>query len=117
MSLVSDMADATISAAITRTAAANTQQCNNRNNNNNNNNNSNGKTGWRGQGMKLKELHQVPMHLRFNRYVLSYYRPKTDWKGCVSSLFYFHNETINIVTHGEFSCTLLILQMSYMSNY
>ena len=65
-------------------------------------------TNWRGgaaqqkkKNTMLKELHQVPMHLRFNRYVLTHYRPKTDWKGCVSSLFYFHNETVNIVTHGE----------------
>jgi predicted membrane channel-forming protein YqfA (hemolysin III family) len=38
--------------------------------------------------------------LQFNRFVLSHYRTPSDWKGCLRSLFYVHNETVNILTHG-----------------
>ena len=50
---------------------------------------------------KLLTWHQIPNHLRFNRFVLSHYRAPTDWKGCIMSLGYMHNETINILTHGK----------------
>ena len=50
---------------------------------------------------RLLTLHQIPTHLRFNRFVLSHYRAPTDWKGCIMSLGYMHNETINILTHGK----------------
>lgn len=49
----------------------------------------------------LKFRHEVPAHLRFNKYVLYYYRPITDWRGCLASLLYIHNETVNILTHGR----------------
>jgi len=49
---------------------------------------------------KLLQINQIPSHLRFNKYVLSHYRPETNWIGCVKSLFYLHNETVNILTHG-----------------
>ena len=52
---------------------------------------------------KLLTLHQIPAHLRFNRFVLSHYRAPTNWKGCIMSLGYMHNETINILTHGKAS--------------
>ncbi len=48
----------------------------------------------------LKQWHELPPHLRFNRFVTKHYRPLDDWKGCLSSLFYVHNETVNILTHG-----------------
>ncbi|XP_059086735.1 progestin and adipoQ receptor family member 4-like [Tigriopus californicus] len=48
----------------------------------------------------LKFRHEVPAHLRFNKYVLYYYRPITDWWGCLASLLYIHNETVNILTHA-----------------
>lgn len=48
----------------------------------------------------LLDLPQVPAHLRFNKYVLSYYRPPLDIRGCIASLTYWHNETINILTHA-----------------
>ena len=68
---------------------------------------------------RLLTLHQIPTHLRFNRFVLSHYRAPTDWKGCIMSLGYMHNETINILTHGKthqypttpIICILLILFM------
>ena len=50
---------------------------------------------------KLLTWHQIPTHLRFNRFVLSHYRAPTNWKGCLMSLGYMHNETINILTHGK----------------
>ena len=50
---------------------------------------------------KLLKIHQIPSHLRFNKYVLTNYRPTTNFIGCLKSLFYFHNETVNILTHGK----------------
>uniref|UniRef100_A0A182PW43 Progestin and adipoQ receptor family member 4 n=1 Tax=Anopheles epiroticus TaxID=199890 RepID=A0A182PW43_9DIPT len=48
----------------------------------------------------LLEWKDMPQHLQFNPYVLTGYRPLQGVKGCLSSLFYVHNETINILTHG-----------------
>lgn len=71
----------------------------------------------------LLHWQDMPQHLQFNPYVrkgkltvdsrlkfklmrllIFYslgYRPLQDIKGCINSLFYLHNETINILTHGE----------------
>ena len=38
--------------------------------------------------------------MRFNKYVYSHYRPPLDIMGCIASLTYWHNETINILTHA-----------------
>lgn len=51
----------------------------------------------RPQLVKFKEM---PAHLRFNRFVLGHYRPPMGITGCLASLTYFHNETINILTHA-----------------
>lgn len=51
-------------------------------------------------GGQLKKWRDMPRHLQFNKYVLSHYRPILDFKGCVASLFYLHNETVNIFTHA-----------------
>ncbi|XP_063542517.1 progestin and adipoQ receptor family member 4 [Cydia strobilella] len=51
-------------------------------------------------GVELLHWRDMPQHLQFNPYVLTGYRPLQSWAGCVGSLFYFHNETINILTHG-----------------
>ncbi|XP_035440584.1 progestin and adipoQ receptor family member 4 [Spodoptera frugiperda] len=51
-------------------------------------------------GVQLLHWRDMPQHLQFNPYVLTGYRPLQSWAGCVGSLFYFHNETINILTHG-----------------
>ena len=48
----------------------------------------------------LIERSEIPAHLQFNKYVLRHYRSPSDWRGCLHSLFYLHNETVNIVTHG-----------------
>uniref|UniRef100_A0A182JE71 Uncharacterized protein n=1 Tax=Anopheles atroparvus TaxID=41427 RepID=A0A182JE71_ANOAO len=50
----------------------------------------------------LLEWKDMPQHLQFNPYVLTGYRPLQGVKGCLSSLFYVHNETINILTHGKY---------------
>ncbi|KOB78812.1 Uncharacterized protein OBRU01_01723 [Operophtera brumata] len=50
--------------------------------------------------VQLLHWRDMPQHLQFNPYVLTGYRPLQSWTGCVCSLFYFHNETINILTHG-----------------
>ncbi|XP_071521088.1 progestin and adipoQ receptor family member 4 isoform X3 [Panulirus ornatus] len=42
----------------------------------------------------------IPKHLQFNPYIETGYRPLLSVWGCLMSLFYFHNETINIITHG-----------------
>ncbi|KAK8735591.1 hypothetical protein OTU49_005448 [Cherax quadricarinatus] len=42
----------------------------------------------------------IPKHLQFNPYIETGYRPLLSAWGCLMSLFYFHNETINIITHG-----------------
>ncbi|CAH3924253.1 unnamed protein product [Pieris brassicae] len=52
-------------------------------------------------GVELLHWRDMPKHLQFNPYVLTGYRPLQDWGGCLRSLFYFHNETINILTHGN----------------
>lgn len=54
------------------------------------------------EGVQAELLHwrDMPQHLQFNPYVLTGYRPLQSWAGCLKSLFYFHNETINILTHG-----------------
>ncbi|CAH0723883.1 unnamed protein product, partial [Brenthis ino] len=52
------------------------------------------------EGVELLHWRDMPQHLQFNPYVLTGYRPLQSWGGCVRSLFYFHNETINILTHG-----------------
>lgn len=54
-----------------------------------------------GDSVELLHWRDMPKHLQFNPYVLTGYRPLQDWCGCVRSLFYFHNETINILTHGK----------------
>ena len=57
-------------------------------------------TAGRSARPSLIERSEIPPHLQFNKYVLRHYRSPSDWKGCLNSLFYLHNETVNIVTHG-----------------
>lgn len=49
----------------------------------------------------------VPEYLQFNPWILEgYRRPNMSSLECIKSLFYFHNESINIFTHGKsFSIT------------
>ena len=64
-------------------------------------NSHNPRSSQKNNNWKLLQINQIPRHLRFNKYVLSHYRPETNWIGCVKSLFYLHNETVNILTHGK----------------
>lgn len=49
---------------------------------------------------RLLRLHDVPFHLQFNRYIRTGYRPQMCLWECAMSLFHWHNETVNILTHG-----------------
>lgn len=49
----------------------------------------------------LQDWKEMPGYLQFNPYVLTGYRPLQNVSECFGSLFYFHNETFNILTHGE----------------
>lgn len=49
----------------------------------------------------LLHWEDMPKHLQFNPYIKTGYRPLSGIRGCLNSLFYFHNETVNIVTHGK----------------
>lgn len=49
---------------------------------------------------RLLDIDEMPRYLQFNPYIISGYRNMLTTKGSVASLFYFHNETINILTHG-----------------
>ncbi|XP_017055507.1 progestin and adipoQ receptor family member 4 isoform X2 [Drosophila ficusphila] len=50
--------------------------------------------------VQLLPWQDMPTYLQFNPYVLRGYRPLQTFKGCLLSLFYWHNETINILTHA-----------------
>ncbi|XP_055915722.1 progestin and adipoQ receptor family member 4, partial [Eupeodes corollae] len=56
--------------------------------------------GSSGRYDELLEWKDMPKYLQFNPYVINGYRPLTTFKGCLLSLFYWHNETINILTHA-----------------
>ncbi|XP_028825816.1 progestin and adipoQ receptor family member 4 [Denticeps clupeoides] len=62
---------------------------------------------------RLLDFKNSPPHLQFNRYVLSGYRPVSTFQECLRSLFYVHNESGNIYTHGiPFVCFLLLMPLS-----
>lgn len=61
----------------------------------------------------LLRISDVPNHLKFNPHILSGYRPLQSPLGCIGSVFQWHNETINIVTHGK----LLDIKKLYFSSY
>lgn len=53
-------------------------------------------------GRALCKINDVPGYLRFNPFILTGYRaPELTSSQCIASLCYFHNETVNIMTHGE----------------
>ncbi|KAK9688039.1 hemolysin-III related [Popillia japonica] len=54
----------------------------------------------RGKGADLLHWKDMPKHLQFNPYIFTGYRPMLSVWGCLNSLFYLHNETINILTHA-----------------
>ena len=50
----------------------------------------------------LFRLESCPPWLQFNKYILGGYRCHLSTNQCVESLFYIHNETFNIYSHGEY---------------
>jgi hypothetical protein len=54
---------------------------------------------------RLLKLEEMPLHLQFNKYVHTGYREVQGAYGCIKSLFYFHNETVNIITHSKYPLT------------
>lgn len=52
--------------------------------------------------VRLCKFEDVPAYLQFNQYILHGYRPPNlTAMQCLKSLLYIHNETFNILTHGE----------------
>ena len=50
--------------------------------------------------VRLAARHEVPEHLRFNRFILHGYRsPQLTPMECLKSSAYLHNETVNVLTH------------------
>lgn len=49
---------------------------------------------------KLLKITEIPSHLRFNEWIETGYRCELSTVECLKSLTYFHNETVNILTHG-----------------
>lgn len=60
------------------------------------------KPGKSGLYSSLQNIEDVPDYLRYNPYIKCGYRQQLSTKQCCSSLFYLHNETVNIYTHGRF---------------
>ncbi|XP_043260974.1 progestin and adipoQ receptor family member 4 [Colletes gigas] len=48
----------------------------------------------------LRRWSDMPQHLQFNPHIRTGYRPLMTVRQCLGSLFYIHNETVNIMTHG-----------------
>ncbi|XP_033300236.1 progestin and adipoQ receptor family member 4 isoform X2 [Bombus bifarius] len=48
----------------------------------------------------LRRWSDMPQHLQFNPHIRTGYRPLMTVGQCLRSLFYIHNETVNIITHG-----------------
>lgn len=53
---------------------------------------------WRGVKYQLVEYHTLPAYLKDNEYILRYYRSEWPLKQVFLSIFYIHNETLNIWT-------------------
>lgn len=47
------------------------------------------------------KITDVPEHLRFNKFILNGYRSTLNFKESLLSLFYIHNESTNIYSHGK----------------
>ena len=50
---------------------------------------------------RLYKIEEIPEYLRFNPFVKNGYRRQMNVKECCQSLLFFHNETVNIYTHGK----------------
>lgn len=70
----------------------------------------------RGKSEDLLHWRDMPKHLQFNPYIFTGYRPLLSIWGCLTSLFYLHNETINILTHG-IPIVYILLTIPDMKNW
>ncbi|XP_035736155.1 progestin and adipoQ receptor family member 4-like [Vespa mandarinia] len=52
------------------------------------------------ENLFLRRWVDMPRHLQFNPHIHTGYRPLMTVRQCIGSLFYIHNETVNIMTHG-----------------
>lgn len=70
------------------------------------------------KGKDLLHWRDMPRHLQFNPYIFTGYRPLLSIRGCIHSLFYIHNETINIITHGKkkILCVVNLFLLSFVLN-
>ena len=57
---------------------------------------------------RVYKIEEIPDYLRFNPFVKAGYRRQMNAKECCQSLLFFHNETVNIYTHGK--SIILIVQ-------
>lgn len=57
-----------------------------------------GKSLWRRVKYQLVEYHSLPGFLRDNEYILGHYRSEWPLKQVFLSIFYIHNETLNVWT-------------------
>lgn len=55
------------------------------------------------ENLFLQRWVDMPRHLQFNPHIRTGYRPLMTVRQCIGSLFYIHNETVNIMTHGKHS--------------
>ena len=62
---------------------------------------------------RLYKLEEIPEYLRFNPFVKNGYRRQMNVKECCRSLLFFHNETVNIYTHGKFICSVYFIQKPF----
>lgn len=61
-------------------------------------------------------INDVPLFLRYNRFVLHGYRasPLTAWEAVYSVFGYFHNESLNIATHGAGAILTLCWALNWL---
>lgn len=57
-----------------------------------------GKRLWKKVKCQLVEYHSLPGYLRDNEYILGHYRSEWPLKQVFLSIFYIHNETLNVWT-------------------
>ncbi|XP_028405998.1 progestin and adipoQ receptor family member 4-like [Dendronephthya gigantea] len=57
----------------------------------------------------LHHFNCLPDHLRFNQYVHTGYRVDLSTWECLKSLFYLHNESFNVYSHGLATIALILL--------
>ncbi|GLU15953.1 hypothetical protein SLE2022_324040 [Rubroshorea leprosula] len=54
---------------------------------------------WKKVKYQLVEFHSLPAYLRDNEFILGHYRAEWPLKQIFLSIFYIHNETLNVWTH------------------